>query len=329
MLPLRVWTRRQGQVASTAWIRLPLTLLLFGLVFVNFGNVFGREPGSVLGCGLLALKMLEAERVRDARVAMGFAAFVLMSALLFNQTMVFTVLVCGVLVLVLAALVALQPAPTDESRSFRSSVRLAALLFGFGLPLAAASFVLTPRLGSPLWGSPGGGMARTGLSDRMEPGALTELLADESPAFRVEFDAAPPPASQRYFRTIVLWDFDGASWTRPRGFYGGPAEEARATGATIDYSITLEATDQRWLPALDDFAPQLVYVSAGFDGHRDDDMGNLGLIEADYAWVTRQIMDVANRHCRGRVVSCLEGGYALDPLARSVAAHVRVLMGAD
>ena len=90
-----------------------------------------------------------------------------------------------------------------------------------------------------------------------------------------------------------------------------------------------EAVTTRWLPALNRFAPQLIYISAGFDGHRDDDMGNLGLVEADYAWVTRQIMDVAQRHCHGRVVSCLEGGYNLDALARSVVAHVGELVGAD
>ncbi|SFQ60326.1 Acetoin utilization deacetylase AcuC [Variovorax sp. OK605] len=90
-----------------------------------------------------------------------------------------------------------------------------------------------------------------------------------------------------------------------------------------------EAVVHQWLPALDAFAPQLVYVSAGFDGHREDDMGNLGLTESDYAWVTRQVMDVTQRHCDGRVVSCLEGGYALSALARSAAAHVKVLIGVD
>ncbi|MBA5690425.1 histone deacetylase family protein [Rugamonas apoptosis] len=84
-----------------------------------------------------------------------------------------------------------------------------------------------------------------------------------------------------------------------------------------------------WLPALERFQPQLIVVSAGFDGHRDDDMGNLGLVEADYTWMTRQIMSVARRHAQGRVVSCLEGGYDLSSLARSAAAHVKVLLGLD
>ena len=90
-----------------------------------------------------------------------------------------------------------------------------------------------------------------------------------------------------------------------------------------------QAVNDRWLPALDAFRPELIYISAGFDAHREDDMGNLAFVESDYEWVTRQIMALAVRHCQGRVISCLEGGYVLSPLARSAAAHVKVLIGAD
>ncbi|HEX5311092.1 histone deacetylase family protein [Aquabacterium sp.] len=89
-----------------------------------------------------------------------------------------------------------------------------------------------------------------------------------------------------------------------------------------------EAVREQWLPALEAFRPQLIYVSAGFDAHREDDMGNLGLVDADYEWVTTQLMAVAQRHCQGRVISCLEGGYVLNPLGRAVAAHVKALIGA-
>jgi acetoin utilization deacetylase AcuC-like enzyme len=85
--------------------------------------------------------------------------------------------------------------------------------------------------------------------------------------------------------------------------------------------------EQHWLPRLEAFAPELILVSAGFDAHRDDDLGQLGLVEADYAWITEQLMAVARRHAQGRVVSSLEGGYHLGALARSVAAHLRVLAG--
>jgi acetoin utilization deacetylase AcuC-like enzyme len=86
--------------------------------------------------------------------------------------------------------------------------------------------------------------------------------------------------------------------------------------------------EDRWLPALKAFRPELIYVSAGFDAHRDDDMANLGWVENDYAWVTARLLEVANRHSQGRIISLLEGGYALPALARSVGAHVGVLLGA-
>jgi acetoin utilization deacetylase AcuC-like enzyme len=82
-----------------------------------------------------------------------------------------------------------------------------------------------------------------------------------------------------------------------------------------------------WIPRLDAFQPELILVSAGFDAHREDDLGQMGLVEDDYAWITQQLMEVAARHAQGRIVSCLEGGYNLDALARSVEAHVRVLVG--
>lgn len=94
-------------------------------------------------------------------------------------------------------------------------------------------------------------------------------------------------------------------------------------------SLFRAAVTEKWLPALENFKPEMIFISAGFDGHREDDMGNLALVEADYAWVTHCVVAVAERHARGRIVSCLEGGYALSALARSVAAHLKVLIGAD
>jgi acetoin utilization deacetylase AcuC-like enzyme len=88
-----------------------------------------------------------------------------------------------------------------------------------------------------------------------------------------------------------------------------------------------EAVTQHWLPALEEFRPELLVISAGFDAHIEDDMAMLQLRDADYRWVTEQVKAVADRHARGRVVSMLEGGYALSALGRSVVQHVRVLAG--
>jgi acetoin utilization deacetylase AcuC-like enzyme len=86
-----------------------------------------------------------------------------------------------------------------------------------------------------------------------------------------------------------------------------------------------ELIDMMWLPRLDAHKPQMIFISAGFDAHREDDMGQMGLVENDYAWITQRIKEVAQRHSKGRIVSCLEGGYDLSALARSVEAHLRVL----
>ena len=88
-----------------------------------------------------------------------------------------------------------------------------------------------------------------------------------------------------------------------------------------------QAVETRWLPALEDFAPEVVYFSAGFDAHVEDDMAMLGLVDADYAWVTSQVKAIAQRHARGRMVSVLEGGYNLSALGRSAVQHLRVLAG--
>jgi acetoin utilization deacetylase AcuC-like enzyme len=88
-----------------------------------------------------------------------------------------------------------------------------------------------------------------------------------------------------------------------------------------------ELIETNWMPRLEAFRPQMIFISAGFDAHRDDDLGQLGLVEADYAWITERVKAVADRHAGGRIVSSLEGGYNLGALARSVAAHLRVLAG--
>jgi acetoin utilization deacetylase AcuC-like enzyme len=86
-----------------------------------------------------------------------------------------------------------------------------------------------------------------------------------------------------------------------------------------------ELVETFWIPRLEAHRPELIFISAGFDAHREDDMGQLGLTEADYSWITWRIREVAKKHSGGRIVSCLEGGYNLSALARSVEAHLRAL----
>lgn len=95
--------------------------------------------------------------------------------------------------------------------------------------------------------------------------------------------------------------------------------------ATTNGKVVREMISQKWIPRLHEFKPQLIVISAGFDAHREDDLGQMGLVEEDYVWMTQQLMNVAKQYCNGKIVSCLEGGYNLSALGRSVAAHLKTL----
>ena len=97
-----------------------------------------------------------------------------------------------------------------------------------------------------------------------------------------------------------------------------------ATAKSEDFRT---AVSEHWLPALKQFQPEIIFVSAGFDAHRDDDMSHVSLTDADFRWVTEQIVQVAEASASGRIISALEGGYELNSLARCVESHVRILMG--
>ncbi|MDP9007472.1 MAG: histone deacetylase family protein [Pseudomonadota bacterium] len=99
--------------------------------------------------------------------------------------------------------------------------------------------------------------------------------------------------------------------------------------AGSDGAAAKEALEKHWLPALESFKPQMIFISAGFDAHKEDLLGGMALVEADYAWMTHELLQVAARHSQGRVVSMLEGGYNLSALGRSAAAHVRTLSQAQ
>lgn len=252
VLGVRWWLRQHHGTPPPRLVKLPLLALLGVAVIFSYGTIFGQEPGSALAVGLLVLKLLETETPRDARVGASFACFGLMAALLFDQGLVATFVVALGLLPALATLRALEPAqaPASLPRALLPGLALLAA----AVPLALLAFALVPRLSSPLWGAPNPAQSRTGLSDHMSPGNFTELLTDDRPAMRVEFDGPPPAPQLRYFRAYVMWLYDGRTWEhaqlrqpdgRPR-----PLETVEAKGA-IGYQVDLEPSDRTALPALD------------------------------------------------------------------------------
>jgi acetoin utilization deacetylase AcuC-like enzyme len=95
--------------------------------------------------------------------------------------------------------------------------------------------------------------------------------------------------------------------------------------ASTKGDVVRKMITETWLPRLREFKPELILISAGFDAHREDDLGQMGLVEDDYVWMTQRLKEVAKESANGRIVSCLEGGYNLSALGRSVVAHVKAL----
>lgn len=119
--------------------------------------------------------------------------------------------------------------------------------------------------------------------------------------------------------------------------YTGAERSARNSRNTVNVPVPAHTKGdavrrivaEQWLPALHAHRPEMIFISAGFDAHREDDIGQMGLVEDDYAWITQQVMAVARQHGKGRIVSCLEGGYNLSALGRSVVAHLKALAELD
>ena len=151
------WFQRQYTTARVPiWIKLPLIILFPILIIFHYGNIFGREPGSALACTMLTLKLIETDNRRDARAAVCFSGFVLMSALLFDSDLLFTLLLLAALSLILAALRSLEPRPLDAPpltirSALREGMRVSVVALLAAIPLALCVFVFFPRPGSPLW----------------------------------------------------------------------------------------------------------------------------------------------------------------------------------
>ncbi len=217
----------------------------------SFGYLVGRDPSVAFLYILVAIKYLETRTTRDGTLLVCLACFLLVTPFFYSQSLVAALAVLPAVVLVGVALDALTGTGPGEERAFTgaASAKRSAMTMLQGLPIAALLFVLFPRLASPLWGLPLSEGAKTGLSDSMAPGQISELSLSDAVAFRVDFDGPPPPPALRYWRGPVFARFDGTTWSPGLpGMRGG-----FATGDTppVSYTVTLEANYRPWLFALD------------------------------------------------------------------------------
>jgi transglutaminase-like putative cysteine protease len=228
-------------------------------VAVEFQRFFGKEPGIALLAGLLSIKLLETNSVRDARTVILLSFFMQMGLFLYQQNMGVAALALAGSVATVAALLALE----GRAEAPRARSLAAARLVIQGLPLMAVLFVLFPRIQGPLWGLPADAYThRTGLSDSMAPGDVARVSESAAIAFRARFEGDPPPPAERYWRGPVLSDYDGRTWRQGRRSVA-EAPAYRSQGTAYTYTLTLEPHNHRWLLALDfpAAAPGLRYSS--------------------------------------------------------------------
>ena len=237
---------RRAWPAPNRWLRLALTLLLAFLVFRQYGTVFGRDPGSALLAIMLALKFLELRRLRDYLLSVFMVYFLIVIGFLYSQALWLVLYLVGVFVVSTVTLIRLAVPGSDT----RYTLRLAGLLMLQALPLMLAMHILFPRVQGSLWGLPQDAYSGlTGLSETMQPGSINELSLSEAVAFRAQFTGSAPARAQLYWRALILWTSDGSQWTRA----AEPRRSAayQALGPPLTYTVTLEASNKPWLPALD------------------------------------------------------------------------------
>lgn len=240
------------------WLLLPLTLLAGLGIMLSYRGLFGRDASAALLCVMLALKLMEAKSTRDIMLLIFAGFFVTITAFLFNQSLLVGLyLLLPVFVLTLTLLVTSLPQTQSSDQSARkqwqAQGRLAGQLLLQSLPIMLVLFVLFPRIPGPLWGVPEDSYKNmTGLSEQMSPGNISQLTRSYATAFRVDFKADIPKPQQLYWRGPVLWHFDGRTWRMRQDFPAqGGHESLQVRGAEVEYAVTLEPHNRRWLLLLD------------------------------------------------------------------------------
>ncbi len=259
-----------------AWLRYAAVGLALVSLAVAYGGLFGRRASVSLLTVMLALKLLECHRIRDARLVVSFSFFLCTTQFLFTQGLIMPLYGAATVLVGLVALAQLhrdeafsqQKAPPADTAPLLSELGFSLRLLLLALPVCLAFFILFPRWGTPLWGVPETTLdARSGLSDTMSPGSIENLFMDDSTAFRVEFSGPAPSQSDLYWRGPVFWRYDGKTWSS--SFYGRnilASSLPEETDASWRYQVQLEPNERNWLFALDypTAAPDDVRISLDY-----------------------------------------------------------------
>lgn len=225
-----------------------LTVIGMAILYSLHEGLLGRDAGTRLFVTALGLKLLEIKSERDLYLIIFLAFIVAASLFLFQQSILMAAYILLVSCVLLATLVAINSnrLPTWQA------LKTAGTIVAQAIPMTIVIFILFPRVEAPKWMYFNDQhQARTGLSDTMEPGAISDLALSDELVFRVQFTGAIPPPAQRYWRGPVLTHTDGKRWTQNRNGLSQPTDNPKFNGSAYQYTLLMEPQDKNWVFALD------------------------------------------------------------------------------
>jgi transglutaminase-like putative cysteine protease len=239
---------RAWAMPARAW-RFTSALLGAVAVIARYHTLNGLDAGTALLALMAALKLFETRDPRDHAVLVFVGYLLCLATLLYGETPARLLFVLVAVWMLTAALARVhRPVGADAPvRPFRLAARLLAL----GLPLAVILFLFVPRLEGRFWAVPAHSGAVTGIGDDLSPGDVSSLAQSDEPAFRAWFDGTPPAVADRYWRVQVFEAFDGRAWHRAMSSADLAPPNVVASGPTMRYRVSLEATHRPWLAGLD------------------------------------------------------------------------------
>jgi transglutaminase-like putative cysteine protease len=231
------------------WL-LPLFAIAGALgIRAELGYFLARDPCVEFLYLLVGIKFIESRDTRDGTLLICLALFLSMTQFFYLQTITSALSMAPVLLSLGGTLASLRSGTTAAASDWRKQLNATTRLILQGIPLAILMFGIFPRIAGPLWGTPSEAGGRSGLSDSMRPGSISELSLSDEVAFRVDFEEPPPPPAQRYWRGPVFSRFDGSEW-RPV-YKLSPGKLTPRQGRSIEYTVTLEPHGKVWLFALE------------------------------------------------------------------------------
>ncbi len=250
ILPLRLPLLWSNQKSSINIIRLIIMLAgVFG-VYGSYGTLAGRDVGIALLVMLAALKIFESNSKRDFYICTYLGYFLIITNFFYSQTIPTATYMLFVMIIMTAGLINFND--TEQQLNLPERLKLSSTLLIQSIPILLILFILFPRVNGPLWGIPKDAFTGvTGIDDQMSPGTISKLVQSREVAFRVSFADQIPNQSKLYWRGPVLWQTDGRKWTTGKADSSRRHEQIEFTGDSINYNVTIEPTNKKWLFGLE------------------------------------------------------------------------------